>query len=171
MPKTPFERAYAFARQWEGGDSQPRPGDPNPTSRGLTQRFYDDMAIRHGWRQQPVFDLTEDQVREAYLALWQEALCPTLPEPVNVCHFDAVFNMGEGRAVKILQAAVGVGVDGSFGRKTAAAIATHPPKELAKGMLDLRRRFYRDLAASQPEKARWLTGWLNRVAALESAIA
>jgi lysozyme family protein len=173
-PPSPFEKAYKFVRKWEGGDSGPRSGDPNPTSRGITQAFYDDLAIRHGWRQQPVFDLTDDMVREAYLALWQETLCPTLPDPVGRCHFDGVVNMGEGRAVKLLQAAVGVGVDGSFGRKTAdavaAAVKANGGKAVALGILGLRRRFYRDLAASKPDKARFLKGWLNRVDDLEKAI-
>ena len=169
-PPSPFDRAYTFLRRWEGGDTQPRPGDPNPTSRGLTQDFYDGMALRHGWRPQPVFDLTEDEVRQAYLALWQESLCGTLPTPVNVCHFDAVVNMGQSRAVKLLQAAVRAGVDGVFGRKTAERVAEQDPKVTAKAILALRRSFYRDLAASKPEKARFLNGWLNRVNDLERTI-
>jgi lysozyme family protein len=83
--------------------------------------------------------------------------------------------MGESRAVKILQAAVNVGVDGSFGRKTADAVAAavklSDAKTVALALLGLRRRFYRDLAASKPEKARFLKGWLNRVDDLEKAIA
>jgi len=166
-PPSPFERAYRFLRKWEGWDTQPRPGDPNPTSRGLTQAFYDGMALRHGWRPQPVFDLTEEEVRQAYLALWQESLSGALPPPVNVCHFDAVVNMGQSRAVKLLQAAVGAGVDGVLGRKTAERVAERDPKETAKTLLALRRSFYRELAASKPEKARFLNGWLNRVNDLE----
>lgn len=169
-PPSKFERAYTFLRKWEGSDSQPRPGDPNPTSRGLTQQFYDDMAVKHGWRPQPVFDLTEDQVRQTYLALWQETLCGTLPGNVGVAHFDAVVNMGASRAVKLLQAAVRAGVDGVFGRKTADRVAEQDPKETVKALLSLRRSFYRDLAASKPDKARFLRGWLNRVEDLERAL-
>lgn len=170
-PPSPFDRAYRFLRKWEGGDTQPRPGDPNPTSRGLTQDFYDGMALRHGWRQQPVFDLTEDEVRQAYLALWQESLCGTLPDPLGVVHYDAMVNMRPRVAVKILQQAVGAGVDGVFGRKTAEAARAVPDRKAAAlKMLALRRSFYRDLAASKPEKARFLKGWLNRVDDLERSL-
>ncbi len=171
MPRqTPFDVALKHILKWEGGDTQPRPGDPNPTSRGITQDFYDDMAVKHGWRPQPVFDLTEEQVRLTYLALWHETLCGTLPDPVGVCHFDMVVNGGNSRAVKLLQASVDAGVDGVFGRKTAMRVAEKDSKETARRLLALRRSFYRDLAASKPEKARFLRGWINRVDDLERTV-
>lgn len=158
-----FGRAYLFVRRWEGNDSRPRPGDPNPTSRGITQDFYDDLAAMQGWPLKSVYDLTEEEVRAAYLALWHRSLCGQMPDPVGWVHFDAVVNMGERQAVRLLQGALGVTIDGALGPKTAAAVRAADPADLAGKLLAARERFYRDLAASKPEKARWLRGWLNRV--------
>lgn len=168
---TPFERAYAFVRRWEGGDSGPREGDPNPTSRGLTQAFYDDMAVTMGWPGKPVHDLTEDEVRACYLALWMRSLCQQLPDPLGRVHFDAAVNLGERQAVKLLQLAVGEMADGAFGPKTAAAVRKADARVAATAALNLRDRFYHDLAKQRPEKARWLKGWLNRTADLRKAVA
>ena len=167
---TPFERAYAFVRQWEGGDSEPRPGDPNPTSRGLTQATYDWLAATFGWPQQPVFTLTEEQVRTAYAALWSQALCNTLPHPLGMVHFDAVVNLGERQAVKLLQLAVGEMADGVMGAKTAAAIRKADARAAAGEAISQRDRFYTDLAKQRPDKARWLKGWLNRTKDLRKAV-
>ena len=167
---TPFEQAYAFVRKWEGGDSDPRPGDPNPTSRGLTQATYDGLAATFGWPQQPVFTLTEEQVRTAYAALWSQALCNTLPHPLGWVHFDAVVNCGPERAVKLLQLAVGERADGAFGPKTAAAIRKADARTAATAALINRDRFYQDLAKQKADKAHWLRGWLNRTKDLRKAV-
>lgn len=164
-----FAEAYAFVRQWEGGDSAPRPGDPNPTSRGLTQRKYDELAASFGWERKPVYDLAEGEVQAAYLAIWNHALCGQLPSPLGWVHFDAVVNCGPERAVKLLQSAAGVEADGAFGPKTAKAIAAADARTLAVAGLNMRDRFYQDLANRTPEKRRFLRGWLNRTAALRKA--
>lgn len=168
---TPFERAYAFVRQWEGGDSEPRPGDPNPTRWGITQATYDAMCATMGWPEKSVFDLTEADAEAFYRTLWVRALCGTMAHPLGMAHFDAVVNCGEKQAVKFLQLAVGEMADGILGAKTAAAIRKADAVAATGQAIAMRERFYSDLAASRPDKRRWLTGWLNRTKALRKAVA
>lgn len=166
-----FETAYAFLRQWEGGDSKPRPGDPNPTSRGITQAAWDGYATRNHARLVPVYDLTEDEVAGFYRWLWDEAEAALLPDGAAFAYFDSVVNMGQGQAVKLLQRAMGIGADGVIGPKTRMAMGSvTDERALCIRLTGLRVRFYRDLAARVPDKARFLGGWLNRVSALQKAL-
>lgn len=168
---TPFERAYAFVRQWEGGDSEPRPGDPNPTRWGITQATYDALCATMGWPAKPVHTLTEADAEAFYRTLWVRALCGTMPHPLGMAHFDAVVNLGERQAVKLLQLAVGEMADGVMGAKTAAAIRKADARAAAGEAISQRDRFYTDLAKQRPDKARWLKGWLNRTKDLRKAVA
>lgn len=168
---TAFDVAYSFVRKWEGGDSLPRPGDPHPTSRGITQDTYDRLARDYGWRPDPVFDLTDHEVEACYYALWQECEAAAFPDLVAVAYFDAVVNLGQRQAVRLLQRAAGVGVDGILGPKTKAAVQAADPRELVIRLLGSRVSFYRNLAADRPEKARFLGGWLQRVHDLERTLA
>lgn len=168
---TPFEQAYAFVRRWEGGDSEPRPGDPNPTRWGITQATYDAMCATMGWPEKPVHTLTEADAEAFYRTLWVRALCGTMPHPLGMVHFDAVVNLGERQAVKLLQLAVGEMADGIMGAKTAAAIRKADARAAAGEAISQRDRFYTDLAKQRPDKARWLKGWLNRTKDLRKAVA
>lgn len=168
---TPFEQAYAFVRKWEGGDSEPRPGDPNPTRWGITQATYDALCATMGWPAKPVHTLTEADAEAFYRTLWVRALCGTMPHPLGMAHFDAVVNLGERQAVKLLQLAVGEMADGVMGAKTAAAIRKADARAAAGEAISQRDRFYTDLAKQRPDKARWLKGWLNRTKDLRKAVA
>ena len=168
---TPFEQAYAFVRKWEGGDSEPRHGDPNPTRWGITQATYDALCATMGWPAKPVHTLTEADAEAFYRTLWVRALCGTMPHPLGMAHFDAVVNLGERQAVKLLQLAVGEMADGIMGAKTAAAIRKSDALAAAGEAISQRDRFYTDLAKQRPDKARWLKGWLNRTKDLRKAVA
>lgn len=166
-----FDAAYAFVRKWEGGDSAPRPGDPNPTSRGITQRAWDAYAKAAGARRVPVFDLTDAEVEAFYRHVWDDCEAGLLPDGAALAYFDSVVNMGKGQAVKLLQRAVGALADGQLGPKTRLAVSeATDERALIIRLTGLRVRFYRDLAAQKPDKARFLQGWLNRVSALQKLL-
>lgn len=159
-----FARAYRFVRKWEGGKSAPRPGDPFPTNYGITQAFYDGLP---GFPAKSVYDLTEPEAEAVYRWLWTDARADRLPDLVAVAFFDAAVNLGKNQATKQLQRAVSVTPDGSLGPATLAAVAAASAKETVVRMLGQRIRFYRQLAERNPDKARWLNGWLNRTTDLQ----
>lgn len=166
-----FDRAFAFLARWEGGDSAPRPGDPNPTRAGLTEATDDRLTARWGLNDESVFDRDPKEIERAYRILWLESGAPWLPEGPAVAYFDSVVNMGQGQAVKLLQRALGLAADGVMGPATIEAMkAVEDPRAFVIRLTGLRVRFYRDLVVKRPEKERWLKGWLNRVTDLQRVL-
>ena len=56
------------------------------------------------------------------LRYWLPPRCDVLQRQLDLVHFDTAVNMGVGRAVKLLQASLGCGVDGAFGPATRKAV-------------------------------------------------
>jgi lysozyme family protein len=62
---------------------------------------------------------------------WECVQGDTLPPPLALLVFDAAVNNGTGRAIRWLQQAVGVGVDGVLGQATLAAVNAQSGKGAA----------------------------------------
>ncbi|WP_353010718.1 putative peptidoglycan-binding domain-containing protein [Mesorhizobium sp. M0977] len=73
--------------------------------------------------------------------------------------------MGPVRAVKMLQQAVGVGVDGKFGAETQTAYEACSPPDTVARYCSIREALYRRFAQT-PGQDRFLVGWMNRLNAL-----
>ena len=169
--ETRFRTALQFVLKWEGGDWHPAPGDPNPTSRGITQRFYDAVARKYGWPAARVYDLTDDMVADCYRLIWQQCRAGEMPELVGMAHFDCSVNISAPRTTRFLQRAVNVYPDGLIGPRTVAATWTAgDPRHIVVRMTGQRVRFYKDQAARHPDMAKFLRGWLNRVTDLQRAL-
>ena len=80
------------------------------------------------------------------------------------------FNNGKGRAIKILQAAVGAAVDGALGPETIGLVDAADRVQTMQAMLDAREQLYRGIAANRPASEKFLTGWLNRNNALRKFV-
>ena len=123
MPSSPFESALPFILRWEGGFVD-HPSDPGGrTNKGVTQRAYDGWLTRRGLPPRDVEQITDDEVKAIYETdYWLPPRCNELPSQLDLVQFDTAVNMGVGRAVRFLQAAVGCGADGRFGTETAKAV-------------------------------------------------
>lgn len=165
-----FERAYRFVLDAEGGWTDD-PRDPGgPTNLGLTLRDLSDycgVALdgrSRGALLQALRALSVDQARPIYRRLyWASAMCPDLPAPVAVIHFDCSVNQGVGGAARLLQQALGVKVDGKVGRETLSAARRQPAAEIITRYTAARRGRYRALAGF----AVFGRGWLARVDRVE----
>ncbi len=157
-----FARALPFVLRMEGGFVND-PHDPGgATNRGVTQSTYDAWRRSKGEPVRPVKEITSDEVEAIYHErYWLAAKCDALPWPVSLAVFDAAVNHGVGRAVRLLQDAAGVPVDGMIGPKTLGAIAALPPRELLERMFWGRVEFY--VTISEGPKAKFLRGWVRRV--------
>lgn len=89
---------------------------------------------------------------------WHAMRCDELPHGVNLIVMDVGVMSGQGRAIKLLQQAVGAEQDGILGDATMAAISRLSPAYIVSIMSSLRSTFYRSL--NQPANER---GWLARV--------
>lgn len=165
-----FEWALRFTLKWEGGDHHPTLADPNPTRKGITQRYYDAVARKYGWRKSSVFDLTDPEIAACYRLIWEQSKAIRMPRLVACVHFDCSVNMSGSRANRVLQRALGVTADGVLGPRSFAAIDKAKPHELAKRQIHWREEEYKDLVEMRPILRTFITGWLNRTKSLKEYV-
>jgi lysozyme family protein len=167
MDETALENALRFVLRWEGGFVD-HPNDPGGrTNKGVTQKVYAAWRTRQGLPPQDVKAITDAEVHAIYLGdYWLPPRCELLGSPLDMVQFDTAVNMGVGRAVRFLQAAVGCGVDGDFGATTEQAVATCDVGSTVAAYCRQREAFYRSLAEKNPKLQVFLKGWMNRLNAL-----
>lgn len=166
-----FAVALKHVLDMEGGFSDD-PYDPGgPTNRGIT------LSEFAKWRSETldatsrarlISDLKripDALVSEIYAKrYWLPSSSPELPGAIAVMHFDASVNHGVGGAIRLLQAALGVDVDGEVGPVTLDAARRFSPQGIITRYAELRRRRYRAL----PHFWRFGRGWLRRVDTTEA---
>lgn len=113
-----FRIAVEEVLRHEGGLVE-HPDDPGGlTNFGISQASYPHLDIRA---------MTREQAAEIYrLDFWEPLHGYKLPPALALALFDAGVNMGKVRAIKILQAALGVKTDGIIGPKTISAAIMAP---------------------------------------------
>lgn len=161
-----FERALSHVLEMEGGFTND-PHDPGgPTNKGIT------LDVYARWTGQTVSTATRNRlvgqlkkipdlmVREIYRTrYWTPAECGRMPLALSMMHFDTAVNHGVGRAIRILQEAVGADIDGEIGPQTRQRVAAKPIDETLIAYANLRRERYRTL----DHFWRFGRGWLRRV--------
>lgn len=152
--------------KWEGGYSND-PVDPGgETNFGITQRAWE--ADRIKWISPPplsVKDITVTHAGLFYLwAYWVPMGCAKInSQDVASVLFSTAVNQGTGRAVKRMQALVGVKTDGQMGPATIEAINVRPGSPLCNMFCDMTAIYYDALIARRPSLAKFKRGWNNRI--------
>lgn len=152
---TSFDDAFARLLENEGGYSN-RPASEDPggeTMYGVT------LKVARAWGYLgPMKDLTIDTAKQiAKACYWTPNKCDQLPPTIAFHVFDSAYNGGP--AVKWLQQAAGVTVDGVIGAKTVAAVRDMNPAALVMAFNALRLQYLSNLN-NWPENAR---GWVRRI--------
>ena len=105
-------------------------GRQGSTNLGVTQANWE-AFVGHPVSTQDMKDLTPEVISPFYKRkYWDAVRGDDLPSPIDYMVFDFAVNAGPGRAIKLLQAAVGAVPDGQIGPNTLAAINATPVKEL-----------------------------------------
>lgn len=158
-----FEKALSFVLEAEGGFVNDPSDSGGATNKGITQAVFN--AFRRGKPFLSVRSITDEEVREIYLRnYWNLCKCDEMPDELATVVFDTAVNAGCKRAIKILQACLDVTADGIFGVESAnAVINILDLKDFVNKYLSERSAFYQRLAETQPEKKKFLKGWLSRV--------
>lgn len=148
-----------------GNDDDPR--DPGGrTSRGVIQREWNVYRKTHPGLPSDVWQAPQEAIEDIYKTQYWEPYCDKLPAGVDLCFFNCSVNSGRTQAVRELQRAVGVFVDGMMGMITLNAVNSHPDiKALIIALCDQRRAFYRALKTF-PVFGR---GWLARTSRIQAA--
>lgn len=135
-----FGSAVSFVLAQEGGYVND-PADPGgETKYGISKRSYPYLDIA---------SLTVDQAKAIYYTdYWEASGADRLPMPLALVVFDTAVNTGVGHAQDWLALSNG-DVD---------------------QFLAFRTSYYQTLAVQHPTLAKYLNGWLNRIAALRNSL-
>ena len=157
-----FEVSLPQILRYEGGYVN-HPNDPGGhTNKGITLAVYSNYL----GRQATVDDLkniSDRHVRDIYKTkYWDVTRCDELPTGLDFAVFNICVNGGPRRAVKTLQVALGVEVDGALGPITLQAAKDSKPEEVLPKFFRELRRFYNNLATRRQSMKVFLRGWLNR---------
>jgi lysozyme family protein len=171
VPTQGFQASLPFVLRWEGGFVD-HPADPGGrTNKGVTQRTYDAWRRRQGLAPRDVVRIEDDEVQRIYESgYWLPPRCDLLARQLDLAQFDTAVNMGPGRAVRLLQAAVGAPIDGDFGPETERRVAAGDVGETLLRYCAAREDYYRGLVQRRPELGVFLKGWLNRLDALRREV-
>ena len=158
-----FDRCLDLVLTSEGGYSNDARDPGGVTMFGVTQAAWQD------WVKRPVSEiemrsLTRDKIAPLYpRRFWEPIKGNQLPLGLDYAVFDCSVNSGPGRAVKLLQTALGVTADGALGSRTLDAIANIPVEGLIHDFCEERINFMRGLSTF----AAFGTGWTRRVAEVQ----
>ena len=138
-------------------------GRKGSTMLGVTQ-FNWENHIGHQVTHDQMRKLTPADVEPLYKKkYWDAVRADELPSGIDYLVFDMGVNAGPGRAIKLLQSAVGVPADGGLGPISMKAVLAADPVELIDKFSAEKEAFYRSLKDFQV----YGKGWLNRVAAVK----
>jgi lysozyme family protein len=145
-----FEQAVEIILRWEGGYVND-PRDPGGETRyGISKKSFPDLDIAN---------LTLHQAKQIYLEqYWMPVRARELPVILRLPVFDTAVNMGVKTAIKLLQKAAYVVVDGHVGPKTIEACERFPGPVWSRFMAKRAKR-YTELA----NFGTFGDGWLNRL--------
>ena len=167
MATTSFAYCERTVLVFEGGKVN-NPNDPGGrTNQGVIQRVYDGWRRRKDLPLRSVYEMEaaerDDIYRNQY---WNAVRGDELPAGVDLAVYDGAVNSGPAQAIKWLQRALGVAVDGHIGEATLRALDECTDMDaLVAGICARRLAFMKSLRT-------WGTfakGWSRRVAAVQRA--
>lgn len=158
-----FSESLKLVLQCEGGNDDD-PHDPGGrTSRGITQREYDEYCALNQYDKRDVWQASDTEIKNIYENSYWLPYCPALPRGVDYLFFDMSVLQGIHEAAVLLQRGLGVTDDGHLGIVTRAALQRFPVASLIQEISEERRTFFENLRTF-----RWFgKGWLARVNSVE----
>ena len=163
MSASNFQKSLDLVLQSEGGNDDDPADHGGRTSRGITQREYDAWRREKGQPTIDVWQAPQSDIVTIYHDEYWEPLCDSLPVGVDYIVFNNNVLDGPVRSARLLQMALGVAADGRIGPVTREAIRVAKAGDLINWLSSASVLFYTSL--HQP---RFLKGWLNRVAFVQS---
>ena len=169
MAETRFELCLAQVLRHEGGYVD-HPSDPGgATNMGITRKTLARWRKVSPWWDLPksaVQQLTRAEAARIYRAgYWNLCRAGDLPAGIDLAVFDYAVNSGPDRAIRALQSALGVVVDGLVGPLTIGAAAKADADGVVNAICDRRLGFLRALSTFSV----FGRGWTSRVASIRAA--
>ena len=164
-----FEKCFAIVVGEEGGYDTTRDDPGNWTGGAVGNDELRGTKFGISAAAYPMLDIANLTLADAQAIYrrdyWNRVRGDALPPPLALLVFDAAVNNGVARAVRWLQAAVEVTVDGDFGPMTLAAVT----QKIAAGWAALATEFVAQRLVFMASLPTWRTfdlGWARRLCAL-----
>jgi lysozyme family protein len=158
---TRFDACLSVVLNHEGGVVNHAADPGGLTNAGVTQATWNAYRDRIGLPRMPVTSMSPDDRRDLYFrAYWLPNRCDELPEPFDLIFFDSCVLLAT--PVELLQAVLGVVVDGDFGPITLNAALTAPTYALCEEFLFARIGFHCGATSIRQRNEAFLRGWLAR---------
>ena len=159
-----FEQCLALVLKAEGGFVD-NPKDPGGmTNLGVTKATWE-AYVKHPVDEAAMRSLGPMDVAPLYQSrYWNVARCDELPSGVDYVVFDCAVNSGVSQAVKFIQRALNVVVDGIIGAQTIAAASQREPSELIEQVCEERLQFLQSLRTWDA----FGKGWQRRVESVKA---
>jgi lysozyme family protein len=151
-----INKAFDIVMEFEGGDAIVSiPYDKGGVTKyGISKNSFPEINITN---------LTKDQAKAIYFKnYWEIGGCIKLQTELQYIYFDTAVNMGVSMAVKILQEACNVTIDGILGPVTIEESRNVDPVEY----LLLRAIKYSEIIKNDPSQLIFQKGWNNRILAI-----
>jgi lysozyme family protein len=164
-----FENCHKITSAWEKGYVN-HPRDPGgATLNGVTQNVYSAYRKRTGLTVRHVKEMTKQEELHIYeTQYWSVIKGDQLPPGIDLCVYDMAVNSGPNRAIRYLQAALGVKQDGQIGNVTLLAVReayeTDRDADVIVAIMSARNRFLRSLNTFDV----FGKGWMNRTRDIEA---
>lgn len=164
MARANFAAALSAVLKHEGGYVN-HPQDPGgATNKGVTLTNYR-RFVKKGGTVEDLKRITDEQVTTVYRRhYWDRVKGDDLPSGIDYAVFDFGVNSGPDRAIKYLQAVLGVAQDGAIGPVTLAAARKADARSVINRLCDDRMAFLKRLR-------HWPTfgkGWASRVSGVRA---
>ncbi len=168
MADTRFEICLAEVLRHEGGYVD-HPSDPGgATNMGITRKTLARWRNVSPWWNLPkaeVQKLSRSEAARIYRAgYWNLCRAADMPPGIDLALFDYAVNSGADRAIRALQAVLGVVVDGLVGPLTIGAAARADSRLVVNALCDRRLGFLRGLSTF----VTFGRGWTSRVTSVRA---
>jgi lysozyme family protein len=125
------------------------------TKYGISKRAHPDEDIKN---------LTKERARELLERDYIEkpGFGALTPGAVRDQLIDIGYHSGPATAVRLLQAVLGVPIDGILGPNTRATLGSSDPLKINNLLVQKRVLFLADIVADKPQNLKFLRGWMKR---------
>lgn len=146
-----WDNCFDIVIGFEGGYVN-NPNDPGgETKYGISKKAYPYLDIKN---------LTIEQAKEIYKKdYWDRCKCDFIPDALSLAVFDFAVNSGQNRAVRYLQRAARITIDGVAGNQTIGACNRIPTKYILEEYIKARLLYLRGLKTFKY----FGNGWTARV--------
>jgi lysozyme family protein len=134
-----------------------------PTKYGITRNQLARFRGR-ACSEEDVRNLTEAEARRIYEREYCAPFAWITWARLREFAVNAAVQHGVGRAVKMLQEAAGVTVDGIIGEETKTAVNRRDTLMIFANFVELRARFYGDILQRDKSQLVFAAGWFHRLA-------